>query len=382
MGVVVLSCAVAAIAGADEPADEVLKGKGLRKSDSTYVLAGEAEVQKKMVEARSAYRQMIGALGQQQAYNQGLRQNQQAIRDLTEQRIVLNQQLSQVTNASEHNQLVALVNSVSDRLNLIRQQQADDGEKQQVDTQASRRREAYIQVVLDLRHLVDSTTEGYAALAGDSGVKDALEQVNRRSKAKATLGPSRAFLATVALLEKAEASVLSESVDLRKEGGIFWLDVTFNGKLTRPMAFDTGASDVVLPAGLAAEIGLKPGKDDPIVRCQVADGSIVEARRMMIPSVRVGKFMVKDVSCTVMPAEKKDVPPLLGQSFQRNFLLKFSPDSGKLVLSRVETPEAAEAQPRSKSSAKPSVKSPAGKRQVRPEADTPTEKTDRPSGSP
>ena len=83
-----------------------------------------------------------------------------------------------------------------------------------------------------------------------------------------------------------------------------------------------------------------PGPNDPTVRCQVADGSIVEAKQMTVPSMRVGKFTIKDVSCTIMPADKKDVPPLLGQTFQKNFMFKFSPDSGKLVLSRIESPDA------------------------------------------
>jgi clan AA aspartic protease (TIGR02281 family) len=375
-----LLCSVAGIAVADGPADELLREKSLRKSGSTYVLAAEAEVQKRLSEARAAYRQMVNALARQQAYDQGLRENQQAIRMLTEQRIGLNQQLSQAANASENNQLVALVNGVTDRLNLLNQQQGDAGAKQQVDAEAARRREAYVQAVLDLRQLVDAATANYATLAGDSGVKDALEKVNRRTKARSALGPSRTFLANVALLEKAEASVLSESVDLRKEGGIFWVDVTFNGRLTRPMAFDTGAADVVLPAELAAQIGLRPGKDDPVVRCRVADGSIVEARQMTVPSMRVGKFTVKDVPCIVMPADKKNVPPLLGQTFQRNFLLKFSPDSGSLVLSKVEAPEAAgtPAKPKAKSS----VRSSTTKRQARPGADvdTPAGKAARPDG--
>ena len=375
-GLFVLSCAVAGIAGADETADETLKEKGLRKSGSTYVLAEEAEVQKKLNEARAAYKQMTGALAQQQGYEQELRENRQAIRGLTEQRIVLNQQLSQASTAAEHNQLVALLNGVTDRLNLIQQHEGDAEAKRQVDAQAARRREAYVETVLELRRLVDAATAAYAARGADPAVKGALEQVNKRSKAQASLGPSRAFLANVALLEKAEASVLSESVDLRKEGGIFWLDVTFNGKLTRPMAFDTGAADVVLSADLAAEIGLKPGKDDPIVRCRVADGSTVEARQMAVPSMRVGKFTVKDVSCIVMPADKKDVPPLLGQTFQRHFLLKFSPDAGKLVLSKVEAPEAAATPARAKASAKPS-----GKRPARPGTDdTPSGKANRPVG--
>ena len=103
--------------------------------------------------------------------------------------------------------------------------------------------------------------------------------------------------------------MLTENVPLRKEGGIYWLDVTFNGKVTKSMAFDTGASSVVLPAEFAAEVGLKPGSDAPVVKCQVADGSVVEARAVTIPVMRVGQFTVRDVPCVVMPASKKDVPP-------------------------------------------------------------------------
>ncbi|HEY2156227.1 MAG TPA: retropepsin-like aspartic protease, partial [Isosphaeraceae bacterium] len=157
---------------------------------------------------------------------------------------------------------------------------------------------------------------------------------------KLTLGPSKAFLANVKLLENAEKSVLTENVPLRKEGGIFWVDVTFNGKVTKQMAFDTGASTVVLPADFASEIGLRPGPESPEVECQVADGSVVKARASSIPVMRVGQFTVRDVPCVVMPASKKDVPPLLGQTFQRNFTFKFNADAGKLSLTRVDVPDA------------------------------------------
>src|SRR5262249_39596346 len=104
----------------------------------------------------------------------------------------------------------------------------------------------------------------------------------------------------------------------------------------RPMVFDTGASLTVIPHGLAEEIGLKPSPSDPIVKCRTADGTVVEAHRMTIPSLRIGRFTVNDVDCTVMPAGKGDVAPLLGQSFHRHFTCRFTPESGHLVLSRVE----------------------------------------------
>jgi clan AA aspartic protease (TIGR02281 family) len=130
--------------------------------------------------------------------------------------------------------------------------------------------------------------------------------------------------------------------------------VTFNGKVTKPLAYDTGASSVVLPASLAAQIGLKPGKDDPTVRAQVVDGSVVEAKQMTIPSVRVGKFTFKDVVCIVMTADRKNAPPLLGQTFLRNLTYKFS--GGTLVLTRVETSEADKTVSRKKAPTQPTPK--------------------------
>ena len=205
--------------------------------------------------------------------------------------------------------------------------------------------------MLDLRGLVDAANESYKALADDPAVKGALDTLNATTKARLTLGPSKAFLANVKLLEVAEKSVLTENVPLRREGGIFWLDVTFNGKVTKSMAFDTGASTVVLPAEFASEVGLKTDPNAPVVQCTVADGSVVEARAGTIPVMRVGQFTVHDVPCVVMPPTKKDVPPLLGQTFQRNFTLKFSPDTGKLTLTRVDAPEAAATKPATKKAA-------------------------------
>lgn len=352
---VLLGTALPGLGDDAKSADEALKAKGLRKSGTAYVLPAESEVQKRLNDARAVYRELAAGLARQQGFEYEARERKAMIRDLTEQRIALNQQLAQPLPAAQHNQLVAVVNAVTDRLNLLRQQDADPDAKRELDAAVARRREGYIQAVLDLRALVDSTAAAYEALADDPEVKKALDDAGRSSKAKPALGPSRGYLATVKLLESAEKSVLTEDVPTRKEGGIYWLDVTFNGKVTRPMAFDTGASTVVLPAEFAAEIGLKPGPDAPKVQCQVADGSVVEARAMAIPSMRVGQFTVKDVPCVVMPASKKDVPPLLGQTFQRNFTFKFSADSGKLSLSRVDAPEAGRAPARTKSSAKPAA---------------------------
>src|SRR5258707_12340938 len=86
----------AIVAGADGPSacsEEVLKAHGLRRSGTTYVVPAEAEVQKKIGEARTLYQRLNFAWMQQRTLEQGTSNNKQMIQQMTQQRIFLNQQL-------------------------------------------------------------------------------------------------------------------------------------------------------------------------------------------------------------------------------------------------------------------------------------------------
>ena len=342
-GLALLAVAAAVAARADDASPEsVLKDKGLKKAGTSYVLPAEAEVQKKLNAARSLYQKVGQITMQKEAIEEGHDEAQAQLMEMEQQRVFLNQQYTQAGSVEDRNLIVAQINALNGQMKLLQNQNgAGGGEKPQYPgAKLAMYREEFMEAVLDLRTVIDKAKKDYAALAADESVKAALAALNGKSKAKSTLGPSRTFLSNEATLATVEANVLTEDVELRTEGGVHWLDVTFNGKTTRPMVFDTGASSVVLPADLAEEIGLKPGPKDEKVKARVADGSEVEARRTTIPSVRVGKFTVKNVEAIVMPADKKDVPPLLGQSFHKFFTYKFSADAGRLVLAQVETPQA------------------------------------------
>jgi hypothetical protein len=81
--------------------------------------------------------------------------------------------------------------------------------------------------------------------------------------------------------------------------------------------------------------------------------------------MRVGRFVVNDVVCAVMPAEKGNVEPLLGQTFHRHFTYKMTPGSGHLVISSVDTLEPAPA----KTGGRIPKNTPKGKRATRSKAD-------------
>ena len=91
----------------------------------------------------------------------------------------------------------------------------------------------------------------------------------------------------------------TDRIPLVKHGGVYWLDVTFNGGKTRRLVYDTGASSISLPIVMAAELGLAPTAGDKDVMTQVADGRLVKSKSKLIGAVKVGKFTVTDVEATI-----------------------------------------------------------------------------------
>jgi hypothetical protein len=198
VGFLILSMALTATVplmaarAADTEPQEVLKSHGLKKSGSTYILASEADVQKKLNEARLASRQLNFALAQQDAALQGAQGRKALIEELTQERIALNEQLGLIGQqldalgppngniastvqrnqlVTQHNQLVAALEILTDRINLIREQGSDPQLPQKMSAEVARRREAYLQTILDLRQIVDKTTALYGEMAQDDTLK-------------------------------------------------------------------------------------------------------------------------------------------------------------------------------------------------------------------
>ena len=329
--------AVAASAHAQQAGPEaVLKGKELRRSGSSFLVPGEAEVAKKLRAAQRLRRELSAMTMQHVATRAGAEQNKRLIVALTQQRLQLKQQLPLARSVEQHNEIVEAMNDLADRINLLQQGGVDAGAVKEAERAVEARRAAYLQAVLDVRNLVDATLRRYAELAGDAEVTAALATVNARRKDRLGLGPSRAFKADVKALEGLEASIQTDTVKLRGEGDTFWVDVTLDGKLVKPMVFDTGAGLVTLPADLAAELGMTVGPDLPDVRLRVADGRVIVAKRTKLRSVRVGKFSVADVDCAVLPGRAAEgVPPLLGGSFLKHFAHRLDPSTRALKLTKV-----------------------------------------------
>lgn len=337
----VLMVAFAGPARGEDPAPDVaLKQKGLRRSGQIFVLPAESELARRLGALRVLGRELALVIGQQHAAEAQAETNKQLIVTYTQQRRVLREQLQVANSVDEHNRIVNMLNELGDRVTLLAEGGANPKAVKELTETATRRREDYVQGLLDLRQLIDQTNKQYADLGKDDEVRSALSALNAKTKSPLKLGPTRAYTTNVKTFERLESALLTETIDLRKDNGVFWVDAVLNGKVSKPMIFDTGASLVSLPAELASQLDLKPSADQPVVRLQTADGTIVEGKLMTLASVRVGKFTVENVQCAVLPPSVKDAPPLLGGSFLKNFASKFSPGTGQLTLSKVTMPGA------------------------------------------
>ncbi len=369
----------------------VLKSHNLERSSTIWILpSAEKNVLKDLADARALYQQVNQGMMRQQEIEYAAQNHQETLLQLRERSAVLDQSINEynaqlnalvsppggnsfVTQqrnllSQQRDMLTAERNQVVNQLNTLQEQQnKDQGQDQKLrfSAEVAQSREKYVQAVVDLRKSVDELTAKYDELSKNPEVTKALEALSASTKNKQKLGPSAKIRDAIKLLGKAEGSVQSDNIELHREGGVDHVYASL-GKVSTKMVFDTGASITTISAKLAGRIGLKPKAGDPPIRLTTADGTVVEAKRMVIPSVRVGKFTVQNVECAVMPAEKGDVNPLLGQSFFKHFKVEYSAEARKLSLKKLDT-EGDETKSVADADAKPSAKATTkGRRTVRP----------------
>jgi len=343
----------------------VLKNQGLKRSGTTWLLPGETAVLKDLRDAKDLYRQVAEGVAQQQQLEYSAQNRKVMVQQLRDQNDMLSQQIKELEQQSENlnfpgggvavqqqrdqvnrqrGLLVAENNQIINQLNSLQEQNKDQDQdpKLQLNAEVGQSREKYMQAVLDLRKSVDDITGKYNELAKNPEVTKALDTLSASSKSKHKLGPSKALNEAIKLLTRAEGTVQSETISLHKENGVFHVMTTvMNGKKKEPvrMVFDTGAGLTTISSKLADSLGLKAKPTDEPITLKIADGSEIKGRKLTVPFIRLGKFTIANVECAVMPAEKLDVDPLLGQTFFKHFKVEFSPEVGKLSLKKLDTGE-------------------------------------------
>ena len=194
----------------------------------------------------------------------------------------------------------------------------------------------YIQSIVAARAAADELNRTITDLANKEEIQKFLAtasaQLGKQLEIQADPSMKRLFKQ----LTDMESGVISEDVPLRFNAGTWMISVTINETNTIAMVLDTGASSVCLPYRDAEKFGLAPSSSDPQIQMQIADGSIIRGRRVIIPSVRVGKFMANNVECVILEPSAINAPRLLGNSFLKHFNLDLRAGDGVLKMQEIK----------------------------------------------
>jgi clan AA aspartic protease (TIGR02281 family) len=329
-----LTLAISVATGKDsENAARLLEDRGLTRQGTVWILPGESNLNRAMREVRTLDRKVKTARRAATRMARNLEGLDDEMKSLKRRRHEIGRQLSQL-DARRHNQAIATLNQITVRLAELHDYKYTSDEPGEVATAMAAATQTYIQHILDTRRATDEVTRAYKEIAEDGAVTAALTELSQEQPN--TLGPSRRFLKAVEHLQRLEKTVHSEQISLRRQAGTFMVPVVFNGKVTKELVFDSGASAISLPAAMAAEIGLIPSATDPKTNLWIADGSVVVATIMTIPLARVGTFEAKDVRCIVLPPEMKNAPALLGGTFLNRFGYRIDTGTATLTLHRLD----------------------------------------------
>ncbi|MBU0991251.1 MAG: retroviral-like aspartic protease family protein [Proteobacteria bacterium] len=121
-------------------------------------------------------------------------------------------------------------------------------------------------------------------------------------------------------------------VKLERVGNSYYVNARINGKKNARLILDTGATSVQISSRLAKKLKINLKKADT-VQCTLADGSIVQARVIVLKEVKLDGVKVKDVTALVIENDSdQDGDGLLGMSFLNNFIFQIDPDKNLLIL--------------------------------------------------
>jgi hypothetical protein len=217
-----------AVSAADAKPEDVLKGRGLKKSGSIYVLEGEADFLKKLARVQPLYDQMTNAYSKLDA----IVRNQNEYDAMDVQYKLLTERLRNVQAEIEahpplsnnelrqnwydlleaEKQLRFQRNGLDRELDLRWKTFVSESQRDKLFDEFQKLRRDFLTESRDLRALSESVSANYDRLAKDDAVKKALSALRAATKARVELGPSPEFKRKSALLRNAEKAFSPESL--------------------------------------------------------------------------------------------------------------------------------------------------------------------------
>jgi clan AA aspartic protease (TIGR02281 family) len=129
-----------------------------------------------------------------------------------------------------------------------------------------------------------------------------------------------------------------KSVEFSGDARSIIVRATLNNRVEASLVLDTGASLIMLRKSVARELGINPERLKPDMQVTLADGRKVEAKHIVLDSVKVEKSEAKNVEATVILEEGPGLGSydgLLGMSFLGKFNFKIDHKEKKIVLEKL-----------------------------------------------
>lgn len=316
--------------------DATLGKRGIKRSGSNWVLEGEAKLKKCLDTEKAIRNEMKKKLPDYQAMEEEEYMRNISVPKAFERIAELDQLLAQNLPVTQHNQLVAERNSLVATVNKYRSDKIWPEQLRKARAEWNKIRERYMENMLDARKVANDLDSQWKALEEDTELQEIAKSLSELTKQTVVAGPARGFKKMLADLEKLEGNVLTDVIPLQNSGGnTFHVSVVINGKETVEMVLDSGAGIISLPSATADAIGVSANENSEDIRLVLADGRTVVAKKVSIPTVRVGRFEVKNVDAAILPTELANAEPLLGMSFLKNFQFKVDADAKTLTITEV-----------------------------------------------
>jgi len=335
MQVICIAIMIAAtgLEGDPKAAKDLLRSRGLIRSGSTYVLPAERELTGGLRDLKDLEKELADAVKKRDQWQYWIAQRRWQLQAGAAELDRLTVLLGRADDVDDHNEVVMRMNAVAAQVRAL-ERQIDDAEKnEQIPGQLAKARAAFQIRVTQLNELVHDVQTEYQKLAANPEIAEALAIASGKPDKPYNLGPLRRFQSNVERLRGYEEIVVVDHIDLRPNGGTYLVDTVINGRHPKVMILDTGASIVLLNESTARASGAKLDAAEKAY-AKVADGRIIESRRVVLDSITVGRFTIKNVECAVLPDGTVEIEALLGGSFLDNFTYTVDPAANILTLTR------------------------------------------------
>jgi hypothetical protein len=111
-----------------------------------------------------------------------------------------------------------------------------------------------------------------------------------------------------------------------------------NGVKPIEMTLDSRVRITLVPASLAADLGLAPGPGATNVELPGDGGPTIRAKRAVLPQVRLGPFTIEKVACLILPPDAPAaLSPVLGAEILDHFASRIT-SGAELVLVEISVP--------------------------------------------